>query len=55
MADDDTEVADPEVDKLVSILQKDEDERQDDEWDALAAAEPAQLQAAATKAGVTLE
>ena len=52
MADED---ADPEVDRLAEIMKKDEDQRQDADWDALAGADPGKLQAAAAKAGVTLE
>ena len=56
MSDADTEATpDPEVERLVAVLKKNEDDRQDEDWDLLAAADPEKLKAAGTAAGVTIE
>jgi hypothetical protein len=46
---------DPEVEQLVAVLKKNEDDRQDADWDLLAAADPDKLKAAGTAAGVTVD
>ena len=51
----DDEQADPQVEKLVEIMKKNEDDRQDADWDALGSATEEQLKAAAAQAGVNLE
>jgi hypothetical protein len=54
MADDEQGQPDPQVEKLVEIMKKSEDDRQEADWDALGTATEEQLQAAATQAGVSL-
>ncbi len=46
---------DREIDRLVAILAKDEDDRDDADWDVLAAADPDKLKAAGTTAGLTID
>jgi hypothetical protein len=46
---------DPEVERLVEVLKKNEDDRQDEDWDLLAAADPEKLKEAGTAAGVSVE
>jgi hypothetical protein len=56
MSDAGTEATpDPEVERLVAVLKKDEEERQDADWDLLAAADPEKLKAAGAAAGVAVE
>ena len=58
MSDDPSEgegADDPEIQKLIEILQKDEDDRSDEDWDALGDADPPKLKAAGEVAGVSTE
>ncbi len=56
MSDGGTEATpDPEVERLVAVLKKNEDDRQDEDWDLLGAADPEKLKAAGAAAGVNVE
>ena len=46
---------DPVVDQLVAVMQKDEDDRSDADWEMLGNASEEQVQAAAERAGVSFE
>ncbi len=47
--------SDPAVDELVAVMQKDEEDRGDADWDLLGNASDEHLRAAAERAGVSLD
>lgn len=47
--------SDPEVERLVAILSKDEDERTDADWEALGAADESTVNEAVNALGLTVE
>ncbi|MDE3203517.1 MAG: hypothetical protein KGQ66_04775 [Acidobacteriota bacterium] len=55
MSDVSDEQSDPVVDQLVAVMQKDEDDRSDADWELLGNASEEQVQAAADRAGVSFE